>query len=98
MCFVNEKDMREHELISPLLRERQVHYIQASYDNFIRELYDHLYGVTVPFNYQLGRDILNQLSDMASQLQSLQDGHKIILSEIQRMQNEMSNCSQCPPR
>lgn len=94
LCFVNEEDMKDNELISSLLRERQAYYIQETYDNFVRGLFDHLYGEAVPFNYQLGSDILNQLSSMASQLQGLQDNHKIILSEIQRIEHKMSDCSQ----
>lgn len=94
LCFVNEEDLRDHELIAPLLQERRAYYVQTNYDNFIRELFDHLYGAIVPFNYQLGQDILNQLSDMANQLRGLQDGHKILLNEIQHIHNKMSNCTQ----
>jgi len=106
MYFVNEEDLTQHELISKLLRERQAQYILASYDDFIRELYDFLYG-GMPINYQVAHNIFNQLSSLSSQISDLSskmrvllDRNEALLSEIQlthdenkRLQNKINALS-----
>lgn len=94
--FINEEDLTEHSFIASILHARQTSYIsgkEGSFDNFVRTLHEQLYG-GVPINQQLVRNITKQLYDMTRQLQILQDEHKLILSEIKKIQQEIGNLSQ----
>jgi hypothetical protein len=86
LYFVNEEDLTAFEPISSFLQDRQAQYILASYDKFIKGLYFNLSEVTLPLNYQLVRDMLDELHTVKKQLANLQN-------EIKDLQNEKSNLS-----
>lgn len=65
----------EHSHINSILRERQAQYIigrEGNYEDFIFLLYQHLYHSS-PFNYKLGRTLLNNLDEMKRRIGTLED-------------------------
>jgi hypothetical protein len=86
LWFVDEEYPDEQTVLGKLLRERQAQYvsgIEGNYERFIFMLYQHLCRSS-PFNYKLGRDLLNHMDDIKKRMESLEE-------HIEKMQGSIQN-------
>ena len=93
--FVNEEELEKHSISYSISKERKAHYIRGSYDYFMRELYNYLYGgLGLPINYQLAENILAHLSQLSHQLEMLQATQDFILNELKNKPDRSSKGDQ----
>lgn len=87
LWYVDEERPPEQSPIGSLLRARHAQCVsgrEGGYEHFIFLLYQHLCGSS-PFNYQLGRDLLNHMDEMKKRMDAIEECMEGLQKDIERI-------------
>ena len=87
LWYVDEERPHEESPIGSLLRARQSQCVsgrEGNYEHFIFMLYQHLCGSS-PFNYKLGRDLLNHMDEMKKRMDTIEDRMEALQNYMERI-------------
>lgn len=87
LWYVDEELPHEGSVIGSLLHARQAQCVsgrEGDYEHFIFMLYQHLCRSS-PFNYKLGRDLLNHMDEVKKQIDIIEDRVEALQTHMERM-------------